>query len=145
MFRYDNDEVGVHWAMPGGGLEPDETPLEAAERELAEETGWTDVAPGICLFTWEHDYTRAGVAVRQSEQVFLAHGPRRAPASGLAAAHAADAILSWRWWTPADLAGDTEPLWPPQLPHLLARLGTDRAPAGPVDLGYVQNKAVGSG
>lgn len=26
LFRYDNEEVGVHWAMPGGGLEPGETP-----------------------------------------------------------------------------------------------------------------------
>ncbi|MFD0020367.1 NUDIX domain-containing protein [Streptomyces sp. NPDC058382] len=27
VFRYDNEEVRVHWAMPGGGMEPGETPL----------------------------------------------------------------------------------------------------------------------
>lgn len=26
LFGYDDEEVGVHWAMPGGGLERDEAP-----------------------------------------------------------------------------------------------------------------------
>ncbi|BDM71413.1 hypothetical protein HEK616_49000 [Streptomyces nigrescens] len=39
LFRYDNEEVGVHWAMPGGGLDPGEAPRTGALRELAEETG----------------------------------------------------------------------------------------------------------
>ncbi|MGA5699994.1 NUDIX hydrolase [Peterkaempfera bronchialis] len=141
MFRYDNEEVGVHWAMPGGGLEPGESPRQGAARELREETGWTDIAPGPVWFSWEHDYTRAGVPVRQYEQVFLAQGPRRDPVGDLAAAHAEDGILRGRWWTPADLAGDTEPLWPPQLPALLARLRDEGPPSAPVDLGHVRDAA----
>ncbi|MGW7293515.1 NUDIX domain-containing protein [Streptomyces xiamenensis] len=131
LFRYDNPEVGVHWAMPGGGLEPGEGPLAGALRELAEETGWTDLAPGPLLCTWEHDFTRAGVPVRQHEHIWLAAGPRREPIGDLTAAHAQDAILRWRWWTPRELAGATEALWPPQLPAWLGR-----PPAG-IDLGYV--------
>ncbi|MFC9231892.1 NUDIX domain-containing protein [Streptomyces decoyicus] len=34
LFRYDNEEVGVHWAMPGGGLATGETPRAGARREL---------------------------------------------------------------------------------------------------------------
>ncbi|MGW3656120.1 NUDIX hydrolase [Streptomyces sp. NPDC005151] len=146
MFRYDNEEVGVHWAMPGGGLDPGESPLQAAERELREETGWTDIEVGgtvLCL--WEHDFTRAGVPVRQHEYIFLAHGPRRDPVGDLAASHAADKILRWRWWSPDDLSGDSEPLWPPQLPELLADVRKDGAPATPIDLGYVRNGAVSRG
>ena len=30
LLRYDNVEVGVHWAMPGGGIEDGESLLEAA-------------------------------------------------------------------------------------------------------------------
>ncbi|MEU0580610.1 NUDIX domain-containing protein [Streptomyces griseoincarnatus] len=44
LFRYDDPEAGVHWAMPGGGMEPGESPLETAEREVREETGWSDLA-----------------------------------------------------------------------------------------------------
>ena len=136
LLRYDNDEVGVHWAMPGGGLDPGESPRDGALRELREETGWTDLEPGDLLCTWEHDFTRAGVPVRQHEHIYLANGPRRSPADDVADAHAEDKILAWRWWTPAQLAHSPEALWPPQLPQLLARVGTSGV-LEPVHLGFV--------
>ncbi|MFE0800668.1 GNAT family N-acetyltransferase [Streptomyces sp. NPDC058812] len=121
LFRYDNVEVGVHWAMPGGGLEADESPREGALREVSEETGWTDLEPGPLLCTWEHDFTHLSVGpVRQHEHIYVAHGPRREPTGPhLAAAHAADGILTWRWWTRKELAEAPEPLWPPDLARLL--------------------------
>ncbi|MEU7011029.1 NUDIX domain-containing protein [Streptomyces sp. NPDC046332] len=124
LFRYDNEEVGVHWAMPGGGLEPGESPRDGAVRELREETGWEGIEPGALLCTWEHDFTRAGVPVRQHEHVYVAYGPRRAPAGDLAAAHAEDKIQFGRWWSPEELAAAEEALWPPDLADLLARFGT---------------------
>ncbi|MFI0091032.1 GNAT family N-acetyltransferase [Streptomyces bobili] len=132
LFRYDNVEVGVHWALPGGGLEEGESPREGALRELTEETGWTDLVPGELLHTWEHDFTlphsrlrSSGgtpirVPVHQHEHIYVTPGPRREPAGpGLAAAHATDGILTWRWWSREELAEEAEPVWPEGLAGLL--------------------------
>jgi ADP-ribose pyrophosphatase YjhB (NUDIX family) len=137
LLRYDNPEVGVHWAMPGGGLEPGETPREGALREVREETGWSDIEPGPLLCTWEHDFTRGTVPVRQHEHIYIAHAPHRPLSGDLTAAHSADGILSARWWTPAELAAADEAMWPPNLAELLADLRTygPRDPAP--DLGHV--------
>ncbi|SDJ57225.1 NUDIX hydrolase [Streptomyces indicus] len=133
LLRYENEEVGPHWAMPGGGLDEGETPRAGALRELHEETGWRDLALGGLLCTWEHDFTRAGIPVRQHEHIYGAHGPRRAPGPEVAEAHAADGILGARWWTPAELASTQEALWPPQLAAVLA------SEQHPVHLGFVPN------
>ncbi|MFI8948097.1 GNAT family N-acetyltransferase [Streptomyces sp. NPDC053750] len=130
LFRYDNVEVGVYWAMPGGGIEADESPREGALREVREETGWTDLDPGPLLCTWEHDFTHLTVGpVRQHEHIYVARGPRREPTGPhLAAAHAADGILTWRWWTRKELAEAPEPLWPPDLARLLDAFEAPGAP-----------------
>ncbi len=46
QFRYGTDTI--EWEIPGGLIEPNETPLHAAQRELEEETGyqatiWTQI------------------------------------------------------------------------------------------------------
>ena len=155
MFRYDNVEIGVHWSMPGGGLEPGENDAQGAMREVREETGWTDVTAGVPWFMWEHDYTRPEGAVRQREVVFLVGGagasgepgmpasigrtPRRDPVGDLHEAHREDGILRWTWWSPRDLAGATEPMWPPTLADLHQRLLAEGPPVSPIDLGYLPN------
>ncbi|WP_328872215.1 bifunctional GNAT family N-acetyltransferase/NUDIX hydrolase [Streptomyces sp. NBC_00287] len=125
LFRYDNTEVGVHWALPGGGLEGGETPREGALREMGEETGWTDLEAGPLLCTWEHDFTRMDIPVRQHEHIYVTRGPRREPAGPqLAAAHAQDGILTWHWWTREELTAAPEPIWPPDLARLLTEWET---------------------
>ncbi len=137
MFRYSDAEAGRHWVMPGGGLEGTESFREAALRELAEETGWDDLQPTSLLWTWETNFTHLGIPTTQREYIYLAYGPRRNPIGDLEAAHAADEILEWRWWTLAELSATTEAIWPPQLADLLLALRADGPPPHPIDLGQV--------
>jgi 8-oxo-dGTP diphosphatase len=46
----------ITWELPGGHIEPDETPIEAALRELFEETGTVNctIVP-LCDFTVKHN------------------------------------------------------------------------------------------
>ncbi|MFI6401745.1 GNAT family N-acetyltransferase [Streptomyces sp. NPDC050548] len=124
LFRYDDAETGgTFWALPGGGLEGDETPREAALRELQEETGWTDLEPGPLLSTREVDLTFAGTPTHQYERIYVTHGPHREPTGAhLAAAHAQESILAWRWWTREELRTTTETVWPAELAVLLDEL-----------------------
>ena len=44
LMRYDDGPPnGSHWTTPGGGLNEGEDFPAGAVRELAEETGWTDI------------------------------------------------------------------------------------------------------
>ncbi|MGW6914625.1 NUDIX hydrolase [Kitasatospora sp. NPDC054939] len=145
LLRSDNIEVGVHWTMPGGGIEPGEDPRDGARRELWEETGWTDLEPGPLLCTWEHDFTWHGIRVRQHEHIYLTDGPHRGPVGDVSEVHATDMILGWRWWTPADLGDENaDALWPPRLPDLLdavrGRWASGDREVVPVDLGYIPNE-----
>ncbi|MFJ9245361.1 GNAT family N-acetyltransferase [Streptomyces sp. NPDC101776] len=123
LFRYDDAATGAFWALPGGGLEGDETPREGALRELREETGWTDLEPGPLLSTREVDFAVSGTPVHQHERVYVTHGPHREPTGPhLAAAHTEEGILGWRWWTREELRGATETVWPAELARLLDEL-----------------------
>jgi ADP-ribose pyrophosphatase len=62
--------------LPAGTLEPDETPLEAARRELAEETGLTGGSWSEAVTF----YTTPGFC-RERMTLFFAEGVERGPAS----------------------------------------------------------------
>jgi ADP-ribose pyrophosphatase YjhB (NUDIX family)/GNAT superfamily N-acetyltransferase len=124
LFRHEDARTGdAHWSVPGGGLEGDETPREGALRELREETGWTDLKPGPLLCSREIDLTFAGTPTHQYERIYVTHGPHREPTGAhLAAAHAQDGILAWRWWTREELRATTETVRPAELARLLDEL-----------------------
>jgi 8-oxo-dGTP diphosphatase len=98
--------------LPGGGIEPGETPGEAAVRELAEETGLVATVTGD-LATVDHDDRRA-------HYLLMAALPGE-PTLGGPEAHAeSEDNRYWPGWVPVAELAD-EPLVPEEAREIVLR------------------------
>ena len=117
-------DAGSWWNTLGGGIDPGETPEQAAARELAEETG-LDVAPeqlGPVVHTRLTEFPFGGDRYRQSEDYFLL----RTKAFDAAPTAHSDvelvAVLGMRWWTVGELRETAERVYPEELLEVLERV-----------------------
>ena len=124
LFRYDDGPPnGRHWSTPGGGLNDGEDYASGAQRELAEETGWSDVTIGAEVHERTLTMAYADEIVRQHERFFLARVDVSERGLGeVADMHVSDGIAASRWWTLAELDRTDEEVWPPGLADLVRRL-----------------------
>ncbi len=131
LMRYDDAlPNGRHWTTPGGGLNPGEDYADAAARELAEETGWTDIPLRHEVLQRSLTMEYGGRLVHQHERHYLARTDQPGRALGdVAQMHAADGIAARRWWSLAELDATAEVIWPAELADLIRKvLAEEQAP-----------------
>jgi 8-oxo-dGTP pyrophosphatase MutT (NUDIX family) len=109
------------WFTVGGGVEPGESLIEAARREIREETGFTDARVGPVLWTGEQiHHDRKGRPVRVREAFMAARCAGGEPARQGWQALELAFVDDIRWWTLDELVACAEPIFPPDLRERLA-------------------------
>ncbi len=113
------------WEPPGGGIEPGESPWDAARRELAEETGLDPAAIGERYVRVDRDTLWNGKRFVGPEQFFLARFDTDRPAIGRSGLLPDEQVnLQETAWVPlSGLDGLPDRLEPPNLRQVLAALG----------------------
>ncbi|WNI22183.1 NUDIX hydrolase [Streptomyces sp. ITFR-16] len=128
------DPSSTWWFTPGGGLEGDETREQAALRELAEETGITEVELGPVLWRRTCSFPFDGRRWHQDEWYFLARTDRTATDTSGQTGLELRSVSELRWWTSAELSAARETVYPTRLAGLLRTLLDEGPPRTPLVL-----------
>ncbi|MFG2292643.1 NUDIX hydrolase [Streptomyces sp. NPDC048603] len=123
----DPSDGSLLWEPPGGGIEPGETPLAAARRELAEETGLDPAAVLDRSVPVDRDIRWNGGRYVGQEHFFAARfaGEQPEPVrTGLLPDEQAN-IQTHAWVPWSELRALPDPLEPPHLLAVLAALLPD--------------------
>ncbi|WP_304169103.1 NUDIX hydrolase [Phenylobacterium aquaticum] len=138
--RLPNRPAGTSaWFTVGGGLEPGESLEVGALREIAEETGFTEVELGPVVWLREGVGALASgetVLFRETYVVARCAGGEVSRAGW--EAHEIDLVDDLRWWTFDELVATDERVYPERLLELLPDVLAGRYPAEPLVITVVR-------
>jgi 8-oxo-dGTP pyrophosphatase MutT (NUDIX family) len=123
------------WFTVGGGALPDEDVLQAARREVAEETGFADVTFGPVVWRREAVHRLLdGRPARFKEHYLVARCSGGEPCRDGWEAHEHSLVDDIRWWTLAQIRASDEPIYPLDLGRLLPDVLAGRYPPEPLTI-----------
>lgn len=110
------------WVTPGGGIDRGESPLEAAVRELAEETGLVaqadDLQGPVAHRVTVHGYSDQ--VLDQEEFFFILRTARYEISTAGHTESERERLKSHRWWPLEELATTDAWIWPENILQILA-------------------------
>lgn len=111
------------WATPGGALDEGETYLEAAHRELLEETGIQSVTMEGPIAEKEFVLTMSdGEKMLAQEQFFVVRAKRSLISDERWTELERDVMAGHRWWSIAELTATEDVFYPEDLATILSNL-----------------------
>lgn len=131
-----------YWLTPGGGIDPGESPREAAVRELYEEIGLRaqpdDLRGPIAKRTVVHAFSDRILV--QPETFFVTRTATVDIAPNGLTELERRVLLGHRWWSVSDLRQTNDMIWPAGLVNLV--IAYDSPSAWPVSLSTAQESTV---
>ncbi|HXO67005.1 MAG TPA: NUDIX domain-containing protein [Candidatus Dormibacteraeota bacterium] len=135
LFRLVNPRNGnTWWATPGGGVEQGEKSIEAARRELREETGIEGERLVGPVWVDDHWFRTADDLVHQADRYFLLRVGKPDVDVGGLDHFESDMMVEHRWWTLAELEETAERVYPVGLGGHTRRLLDEGPPQKPLQI-----------
>jgi 8-oxo-dGTP pyrophosphatase MutT (NUDIX family) len=134
LLKFDTSRFTA-WCTTGGGVDDGESLIEAARRELWEETGHVDADFGPVVWRRQHDLVLDGEPRRMSEHYFLVRARNETLSDANWTEDERRVVKAMRWWSLDEIAASQEAIFPGDLYRHLPPLLKGDIPSAPLWVG----------